>query len=456
MNYSTQDFLIKKIRKKEAPMKHGIKKWIFISLLLLTLPLPATAQTNQEIIVDLLAPGFDTAVDSSRNQIYVSIPTRNEIAIISINSFEILDRIVVGSGPKGIDLSHDNQFLYIALSGAGAVAILDLASQTVSEVVVGNVIGNPKIFDVAEGKPDRVFVSANPGSSGLARIAMIKRDENNAVVTVANNRFIRSDPSFGKDPNQNFIYVAETSSSPNSVYKLDLSDDTAPIVLEDAHGTIPSGAEDLQVSPDGMKLHLKSGLVLRTENFIQAGVVGNGHSKLSEDGLKKFVASSPNLIEIFDTTTFLKSDEIVFSCSLNNVIGVDRLSDNGGTLILGNNSLCVLPEKPIIDLTLSPPSGEYTTTQDFDLAVLFESDSVAITDLLIAEINGTDIISSFATCNFGALINGGQTIRCPDFGTSTLNSFGPGTHNINLSFQLSDGSTLNGTASWEVHDTFEP
>ena len=140
-------------------------------------------------------------------------------------------------------------------------------------------LGHSTTWDVVEAKPNRLFVSANPSSSGFAWIVMVKLDEGNQASRVASNRIIRAGPVLAVGPDKKFLHVGE-GFSPASVYKLDIEQETAPIVLEDVHGSIVfGGTKHLEVSPDGSRLYLSSGQVLRTETLTGAGFIGSGVSQ---------------------------------------------------------------------------------------------------------------------------------------------------------------------------------
>jgi subtilisin family serine protease len=298
-----------------------------------------TGSPQQDFLVDLGGTAFDMELDPSRDLLYVSVPSLNEVVMISTLNYTIVDRIVVGSRPHGIDLSYDSSRLFVALNGGGGVAFLDLETKTVSTVLVQGEVGDSRTYDVIEAKPNRLFVSANASSSGFSYIAMIKLDEANTVSRVANNRIIRAAPNFLKDPNDQFLYIGEQF-SPNSLYKLDISLDTAPIILEDNHGAV-SGTSRLDISPDGTRIYLGSGQILDTSTFFQTGTIGVGLPALNKDGSSAFIGRSPNLIDVYNTSTFLKVDEINTLCP---TTGFQRLKILPGTLgwvVLGNDKVCV-------------------------------------------------------------------------------------------------------------------
>ncbi len=190
-----------------------------------------------------------------------------------------------------------------------------------------------------EAKPNRVFASANPGSGGFAWIAMIKRDQANAASRVASDAIIRAAPAFARSPDGQFLYVGEVSFSPNSLYKLDLSTDAAPIVLEDDHGSV-SGTDYMALSPDSSRIYLRSGQVLQTADFVQIGLVGSGIPRVNSTGSRVFVARAPGLVEVYETTFFTKVDEVALPCSISSLKGFELLDDGDGVLLLGDSKVC--------------------------------------------------------------------------------------------------------------------
>lgn len=251
-------------------------------------------ESNVHIRVDLGEYGHEAIHDEARDLIYVSVRNLNQVAIVSAITGEHIESVFVGSAPVGMDLSSDGQRLYVALNQAAAFATVDLNTLAVTETVVGDVVGSSLTWDVAEVAPDRVFVTANPGSGGFAWVAQFD-PMSGAGSVVASNRIIRAGPRLHEDPSGEFIYVGE-GFSPNSLYKLDLSQEDAPIVLQDGHGDV-SGTQRAVVSPDSSRIYLWSGQVLRAESFLQAGSIGNGLKDVSQDGNRVYVLSGNSLIE---------------------------------------------------------------------------------------------------------------------------------------------------------------
>lgn len=310
----------------------------FVIALLITVASPRGALGQTDVMIELGGIGADMAFDEAREMLYVTVPSRNAVLFISTRTLTIVNSVIVGSSPQGLDLSIDGSKLFIALSQAGSVIILEIDTLTTTEVVVGDILGNSRVFDVVEGRQDRVFVSANPGGGGFAWIVVIKLDQGNATARVASNSIIRCNPTFEVSPDHQFLYVGECF-SPNSLDKLDLTQDDAPIVLSAPFGGV-SGTTVLEANPDGSRLYLGSGQVLRTGSLISAGQVGAGVHQFGDDPDSVFVASTPNVLKTFSTTTFLETSMTTMPCSFSTIKRLIILPGSSGWFVLGDDLLC--------------------------------------------------------------------------------------------------------------------
>ena len=112
----------------------------------------------------------------------------------------------------------------------------------------GDATESNRSYDVAEGSASRVFVSADD-SMFSTRVAMVETDQGNQAITLP--RPISGAPVFGRSPDLHSLYIGEPGFGPNSLYKLDLLQESAPIVLEDDHGSIIDG-EIVIATPRGL------------------------------------------------------------------------------------------------------------------------------------------------------------------------------------------------------------
>lgn len=289
--------------------------------------------------VELGAIGFDLAVDEIRKQIYVSLPSKNEIAVISYERMRVVDRIRLGGAPYGVDLSIDGDSLYVAVRGTDSVAVIDLESRHVTTIPLANKTGNASLYDVIEAAPNRVFVSAAPGSSGFAYIAQINLDESNLVTRAASNRIIRSRPTFARSPDYRALYLSE-GFSPNSLYKLSLMNSVADIILEDDHGSV-SGSYNMSVNLTGTRVALASGQVLRTGSFVQSGRVINGLSVASQLNNHLFVLSNNSDMSVFDFDTLEEIASITTNCEFGTTSKFGTFNQDNSFMFLQQDVLCI-------------------------------------------------------------------------------------------------------------------
>jgi hypothetical protein len=399
------------------------------------------------VSVELPGFGHDVELDTQRNQLYISVPETDEIVVVSLATLSIVDSFFVGQAPHGIDLSDDGATLYAALNASGSVAYLDIDTGDVMTVDVGAELDDPRAWDVIEGKPHRVYVSSNPGSSGFAYIVQIKTDEGNTASRVASGRIIRCAPAFEDSPDDEFLYVGECF-SPNSLYKLDLADDTAPILVENAHGSV-DGTNHLEVNTSGTRIFLRSGQVLRTSSFLQDGLVTPGPAQISNDGMKVYVATGFDTIVAHDATAYTEIETITLPCIFLNIQTFRVLPMDSGFLVLGDDVLCGIVDAAPVSLYISPPSGQFISTQTADVAVVIGVGDSSISELTIT-LNGVDRTRLFNRCFIPGRTRAGQlTLRCPGFKLPL------GTRELAVSVRLENGTELSDTVTWETARAIE-
>jgi DNA-binding beta-propeller fold protein YncE len=305
----------------------------------------ATALPPDDAIVELGGLGFDLEVDTARQQLYVSVPGNNEVDVISAKTLEVTDRVAFGGErPYGLDLSLDGSRLFVALNAAGAVGVIDLETMATSEILVDEALGDAHTYDVVEARPNRLYVSASPGSSGFAWLTVVRLDENNAATRFGS--IIRADPTFLVSPDMRSLYVGE-GFSPNSLYAFDITSDEPTYVHEDVHGSV-EGTDRMDISPDGSRIYLSSGQILRSDALTQAAqVYSSGVPRVSPDGTRLYMGkregesfnSLPEIV-VYDREALTETSLLRTSCP------VSRLEFMPATpqlAVLGTDQLCIVP-----------------------------------------------------------------------------------------------------------------
>jgi Domain of unknown function (DUF4394) len=132
------------------------------------------------------------------------------------------------------------------------------------------------------------------------------------------------------------------------------------------------------------------------------------------------------------------------------------LTSGGATLlgVIGDGTLA-LDDIAIVDpgLTLSPPSGTYTSRQAFDLVLLADAQGRTVTGGT-ATFNGMSVTGLIVSCIRPGTAAGGVTsFRCANLGGPAT---GPGTHTFVVRLQLSDGTVVQRSVIWNVVAVTEP
>ncbi|HEY3643839.1 MAG TPA: hypothetical protein VGM16_00760, partial [Gammaproteobacteria bacterium] len=191
---------------------------------------------------------FAVAVDEPRGRLYVSIPNQDEVEVISESNHGVLARITGLAAPTGLNLSHDGSTLYVALGATGSVALVDPDTLTVSSTIdVHAALGGMSTYDVAEAQPGILFITGNGASSVSTKVARLDVGAGTST-TVAGNTTIREAPRLAVSPDGNTVYVSDNP-SPSSIYVLDATQVTAPVVRN--VGSVLGDFGLFTLTPDG-------------------------------------------------------------------------------------------------------------------------------------------------------------------------------------------------------------
>jgi 6-phosphogluconolactonase (cycloisomerase 2 family)/predicted Zn-dependent protease len=317
--------------------------------------------------ISLPAAGFDFELDNTRNNLFISIPSLGQVVVVSTITKTISQTINTGAQPHGLSLSLDKTKLYVALFGQGQVAVIDTTSFNVIETIdVLEAINSENVYDVIEGKSNRVYVSASGGSLGLARLGMIKRDASNEVIRIVSDEIFRGESVFLKDPKSELLYLNESAHSPTSLYKFDISTDNVRLITEDIHGSL-SQVDGFDIHPSGKKIAISGGEILSANTLNEINLIvkedilhfrqfpqySNDGNKLYQaiqnfHGLLGGIDQFPS-IKIFDASSLIKQYEFGVECfdENNQPISIrtqflskfENLSDESG-LAMYSTKLC--------------------------------------------------------------------------------------------------------------------
>ena len=132
------------------------------------------------------------------------------------------------------------------------------------------------------------------------------------------------------------------------------------------------------------------------------------------------------------------------------------LTTGAATLVgaLGDGTLAI-DDIAMVDpsLTISPPTGTYTSRQNFDLVFLADAPGRTVVTGS-ASFDGLDVTSVVAGCVRSGVASGGVvSFRCPNVGGPAV---GAGMHTFQVRLVMNDGSVVQRSVTWTVVAVTEP
>jgi DNA-binding beta-propeller fold protein YncE len=250
----------------------------------------------------------DFVVDESGNKIYMSMPFLDQVHVIDLSSKSVVEKIDIGSVPRGLSFSKDKTHLYIALSGSGDVAALNLATKNIDLIDVEEALGGPKVYYVIEGAPNRLFVSGYTSAGSSVYLSMVKLDQGNEAVRINSNvtgERLKLQADYGK-----FLYVNDNS----NIYKFDISNDVPSVVLQKNFFLTSTVSRDYVLSPDGSMIFLPEGAQISTSTFSTLrNVDGGAHAEVNATGSRIYHITSTEC-DVYNTVTGILESNFSFRC----------------------------------------------------------------------------------------------------------------------------------------------
>jgi len=293
----------------------------------------------------VLNGGFSNLViDPSRPRLYLAEPGTNSVVTFNTTSNQVISRVFVGSGPAGMDISANRSELYVALSSASGLAVLDLAKLVLSRTI--HITANP--VDVAAGPQGLAYVTTSE-YWGYPR-----------VVDTMNNTEIGSITSAGQiyqgalsriSPDHSFLYIGERGLSPASMHKFTAT--SSPALISSApFNHVGENLLDVAVAPSGSLIYIASGSpyyvqIVNTTDWTSAGALNTGaypsSVTLAQNGHVAFATHESSNVQQFDTRTFT----VVGTYPLPGQAGYIRATPDGAKVyVLLSGGLFLIETKP--------------------------------------------------------------------------------------------------------------
>jgi hypothetical protein len=303
-------------------------------------------------VSDLGTTIHDLEVDGS--EVWATLPNQNRVAELDSRSLGERRRILVGSGPSGIDRLEDGT-LAVALKGATGYAEIDPATERVRQVTAP-LLDAPGTFDVAAIPGNDVLLSAS--GTEFSYVVRVDRDADWSSQRVASGRVMRSRPVFGLGPET--VVVSEGG---GHLFRLDAADPTLPIAASASRGCCRT-ASGLALTPDGQRLHPSSGYVARRSDLASIGFTSAGLPVFDPDDAVLHVVTN-GAIRTHETETFSAlRDHDLAGCGFSGASTADAsaasLIEGGSAMLIASGSrLCRVQldgdKPPAVEPRTAPP-----------------------------------------------------------------------------------------------------
>ncbi len=271
-----------------------------------------------DVIKEFSLTGHSFASDRNENVVYLSVTDSNSVAILDMDTLEILDSIFVGSDPRGMAVSRDGNTLYVATAGASSLAVVDLATKTLLDPIPLPTSAQ----DVEVDYMGRVY--ASPVSSSFRSVMVYDPVTGEVTDLVSGHCSACYKALLKMSPDGKTLFAANRGLSPGTLAKYDVSGDTPIFVWQNEHGDLGSNGQDLWLTPTGEHIYYAVGGGNRvTGGYDIAQIDADGMEVLGAfntgaypreivtgpDGKIAYAVHTGGHIDVWDAETFLQVSE---------------------------------------------------------------------------------------------------------------------------------------------------
>ena len=208
---------------------------------------PAMAKETTNSVAPILGGNFSgMKMDPFRQRLYLDDPSGESVVVFDTSSNTVVADIVVGRGPNGMDVSADGSELYVAVTVANRLAVVDLDTLTLRASM--NISGSPT--DVVAGRLGRAYVVSS------TQLSVVDTGSLSVV-----NRVVLSvwDHTECITPDKDVLYVVNQGETPAEGFKYSVVSDNVTLLSEAPWSGIGDNVNNMLVSPDGSRLYIAAG-----------------------------------------------------------------------------------------------------------------------------------------------------------------------------------------------------
>ncbi len=242
-------------RVRHNPLPNTLLMKFCLSLATATLFLnvfaPLAHAENGDAVATIAVTASRLVSDPGRDRVYASLTDDDSVAVISTKTLETTKTLAVGSGPVGMAISRDGNMLYVALSGAKQIAVIDLTTLT----VLPSLPVTQKCSAIVAGLNNRLYL-APAGFQVSEPILQIDAITGGTVAQVGPYK-VPGDGLLQITPDGNSLYFGDTGTSGSTLRRYDLT--TSPPSLVQTADDTGSNGLDLKLSHNGQFLCYPNG-----------------------------------------------------------------------------------------------------------------------------------------------------------------------------------------------------
>ena len=197
-------------------------------------PLVNLATSNLLALIPLKDKAASWVFDETAGNIYVTLPERNEVAVVDINARAIDRYIKVGKNPQQISQQPDGRYIWVANEGSGTVSAIDRVTRSVV-----------KTFEAGKGALNFSFDPKH-------KWTFVSSDDDGTITIIDSKDFKTvSNLSLGKGK-----YLIAYSYLSESLYAAEQDSGKVTVLYPESEKIVqtlktPPGLTTLEITPDG-------------------------------------------------------------------------------------------------------------------------------------------------------------------------------------------------------------
>jgi len=464
-------------------------------------PLPTPVQDAPGIF-HLSLTANDLVYDSNTQKVYASLPSSagtfgNSLAPIDPTTAIVGTPIPIGSEPRKLALSANNQYIYAGIDGSFAVRKFDLASQNAQ---LQFSLGSGAFFTGPLSADDIAAVPGDPNAVAIARrnsgfsprhegVAIYDNGVARSLIT-GGNPVLNDVIEFGASPAKLYGYNNEAT---DFSFRRMIVNSSGVSVVSTASTAISGFGVDIKY--DNGLVYASSGRVINPESGASVGTFSGANSLafVPDSSVKRiyFVTGSGNSTTLlaFDTTTFLSTGSLSIPGVLGTPTNLIRWGSNGLAFCTSGNQVYFVQTSLIPGASLSSSTTTVTSSlnpskfgQNVTFTATVSSNSGTPTGSVQFQDNGVNLGSpqtlssgaaTFASSSLpaglhtitadysgdnsflvsGAVLVGGQTVLpLISINEQPITEGQTGTKTLNLTVSLSGPTTQTVTVDYATGD----